>query len=146
MLVALGVVAWIVLAVFALRGARWAYAIFVLLAFLWIPARAGFQLHWPDCDMSVSFSEALSSLTKYKHVFLFCVFFLMTRVQLRSTRYALPIAVAATIAVGMLIEIEEGATRSGYCRTSDLLPDITGAFLGELIAIVWRRRGAATPT
>jgi len=66
MLIALGVVAWIVLAVFALRGAGWAYAVFVILAFVWIPARAGFHLHRPDCEMRLSLDLALFSLTNYK--------------------------------------------------------------------------------
>jgi hypothetical protein len=82
MLIALGVILWIVLAIFALRGARWAYAIFVILAFVFIPARAGFHFHPPQCNLWPSWDLMLASLGKYKHVFLFGVFFLMTRVQL----------------------------------------------------------------
>jgi hypothetical protein len=139
MLVALGVAVWIVLAVLALRGATWAYAIFVALAFIFIPARAGFHLHRLDCELAFSFDLALFSLTNYKHIFLFGVFFLMTRVQLGRRPYALLIAAAATMAVGVLIEIEEGAT-SGHCRIRDLVPDAAGALAGEVVWRLWRRR------
>ena len=146
MLIALVVVAWIVLAVLALRGARWAYAVFIVLAFVWIPARTGFHFHRPDCNLQLTIDLALFAATKYKHIFLFGMFFLMTRVQLGRTRYAMLIAAAATIAVGILIEIEETATRTGYCNLRDLVPDALGAFLGEVIWRIWRSRGPARPT
>lgn len=138
MLLALGVAVWIVLAVFALRGATWAYAIFLVLAFVWIPGRAGFHLHRPQCEMALSFDLALFSLTNYKHIFLFAMFFLMTRVQLGRRPYALLIAAAATMAIGVLIELEEGAT-TGHCRIRDLVPDAAGVFVGAAIASIWRR-------
>ncbi|MBV8547735.1 MAG: hypothetical protein JO088_23580, partial [Acidobacteria bacterium] len=116
MLIALGVIVWIVLAVLALRGARWAYAVFILLAFVWIPARTGFHFHRPDCNLQLTVDLALFSATKYKHIFLFGMFYLMTRVQLGRTRYAMLIAAAATITVGILIELEETATRTGTCN------------------------------
>lgn len=134
MWIAIGVLAWIVLAVFALRGARWAYAIFVLLAFLWIPGSAGFRLHPPRCEMQFGFDLALYSLTNYKHIVLFAIFFLMTRVQLGGRRHAMVIAAAATLAVGLLIELEEGATGRGHCRMRDLVPDSAGALIGAAIA------------
>ena len=146
MLIALGVIAWIVLAVFALRGARWAYAIFIILAFVWIPARTGFHFHRPACNLQLSVDLALFSMTKYKHIFLFGMFFLMTRVQLGRTRYAVVIATTATIVVGILIEIEETATRTGSCNLRDLVPDAAGALIGEVIWRIWRRRGMPRPT
>ena len=142
MLLAIGIVAWIVLFVFALRGARWAYAIFVILAFVWIPARTGFHLHRPPCDMQITLDLAFNSLRKYKHISLWAAFFLMTWVQFRRSRYAPLIAATATIAVGILIELEEGATGTGYCRATDLLPDGVGALIGAVIATLWRRRDA----
>jgi VanZ family protein len=138
MLIAAGVVAWIVLAVFALRGSRWAYAVFVILAFVWIPARTGFRLHRPPCDFDVTLDFSLASLLKYKHVFLFGVFFLMTRVQLRRVRSASLIAAAATLALGIVIELEEGATGTGYCKLVDLLPDGVGALIGALVGAIWK--------
>jgi len=141
-LTVVGILAWIVLAAFALRGARWAYAIFLLLGLFWILGSAGFHLHRPDCEGLVSFDLALFSLTNYKHIFLFGVFFLMTRVQLGRARHALLLAAAATIAMGVLIELEEGATNRN-CRLRDLAPDTVGAFLGAVVYHAWRRPHAA---
>ena len=142
MLLAIGIIAWVVLFVFALRGARWAYAIFLVLAFVWIPARTGFHLHRPPCDMEFTRDLVLNSLLKYKHISLFGAFFLMTWVQFRRSRYARLIAAIATIAIGILIELEEGATGTGMCRATDLLPDGVGALIGAVIATLWRRRDA----
>jgi len=142
MLLAIEILAWVVLFAFALRGARWAYAIFVVLAFVWIPARTGFHLHRPPCEIRFTFDLALNSLMKYKHISLWAAFFLMTWVQFRRRRYALLIAAIATIATGILIELEEGATGTGMCRATDLLPDGAGALIGAVIATLWRRRDA----
>jgi len=142
MLLAIGIVAWLVLFVFALRGARWAYAIFVILAFVWIPARTGFRLHPPPCEMHFPRDLVFSSIMKYKHISLWAAFFLMTWVQFRRTRYALFIAAAATMAVGVLIEVEEGATGTGRCKATDLLPDLAGALVGAAIATLWRMHQA----
>lgn len=134
--------------VLALRGARWAYAVFLILACVWIPARTGFHLHRPPCQMRFTVDTVLNSLMKYKHICLWGAFFLMTWVQVRRAGHALLIAAVATIAVGILIELEEGATGTGICRATDLLPDGVGALIGTVIAIVWRRRDdkAALPS
>ena len=140
MLLVIGIVAWLVLFVFALRGARWAYAIFVILALVWIPARTGFHLHRPPCQMQFTRDLVLGSIMKYKHISLWAAFFLMTWVQFRRTRYVLLIASAATMAVGILIELEEGATGTGLCKATDLLPDAIGLLIGAVIATLWRRQ------
>jgi len=142
MLPAIEIIAWVALFAFALRGARWAYAIFVVLAFVWIPARTGFHLHRPPCEMQFTLDMSLNSLVKYKHISLWAAFFLMTWVQFRRGRHALTIAAIATIAIGILIELEEGATGTGMCRATDLLPDGLGALIGAVIATLWRRRDA----
>ena len=142
MLLAIGVLAWIVIAAFALRGARWAYAIFVLLGLFWIPGTVGFHLHRPDCETLVGFDLALYSLTNYKHIVLFGIFFMMTWVQLRSVRHALLLAAVATMAMGVLIELEEGATNR-HCRLRDLIPDSVGVLVGAGAARIWRAREAA---
>ena len=113
MLLAIEIVVWVILFVLALRGARWAYAIFLMLAFVWIPARTGFHLHRPPCQMRFTLDLALNSLSKYKHISLWTAFFVMTWVQIRRRRHALLIAAIATIAIGVLIELEEGATGTG---------------------------------
>lgn len=144
MLTALQVAAWIALFVFALRGARWAYAIFLALAFVWIPARTGFHLHRPPCEMHFTRELVVGSLLKYKHVTLWGAFFVMTWRQLRGSRHALPIAAVATILMGILIELEEGATGTGMCKATDLLPDVVGALLGAAVATLWRKRSRVT--
>jgi hypothetical protein len=141
-LLAIEITIWVVLFALALRGARWAYAIFLVLAFVWIPARTGFHLHRPPCELRFTRDLILNSLVKYKHISLWGAFFLMTWAQIRRGRYALLIAAIATIAIGILIELEEGATGTGMCRATDLLPDGVGALIGSVIATVWQRRDA----
>jgi len=92
--------------------------------------------------MQFTLAMTLNSLVKYKHISLWGAFFLMTWVQFRRSRYALLIAAIATIAIGILIELEEGATGTGMCRATDLLPDGVGALIGAVIATLWRRRDA----
>jgi hypothetical protein len=144
MVLAIEIVAWVILFIFALRGARWAYAIFLLLAFVWIPARTGFHLHRPPCQMQFTLDRAFSSLTKYKHIVLWAAFFVMTWRQLRHRRYALLTAAIATMALGILIELEEGGTGTGMCKATDLLPDAVGALVGAVIASFWRRHAVKT--
>jgi hypothetical protein len=69
----------------------------------------------------------------------------MTWVQFRRRPYPLLIAAIATIAIGILIELEEGATGTGMCRATDLLPDGIGALIGAAIATLWRTHDAKTP-
>lgn len=140
MLLAIEIIAWVVLFALALRGARWAYAVFLVLAFVWIPARTGFHLRPPPCQFRFTRDSVLNSIVKYKHICLWGAFFLMTWVQIRRVRHALLISAVATIAVGILIELEEGATGTGICRATDLLPDGAGALVGAIIATFWRRR------
>jgi len=142
MLLAIEIVAWLVLFVFALRGSRWAYAVFVVLAFVWIPARTGFVFHRPPCRMQFTPELALNSLMKYKHIVLWTAFSVMTWIQVRRSRYSLLIAAIATIAIGVLIELEEGATGTGMCRATDLLPDAVGALIGAAIATLADRKRA----
>jgi hypothetical protein len=45
--------------------------------------------------------------------------------------------------MGALIEIEEGATRTGYCRMTDVVPDAWGALIAMApvmaVAMIHRR-------
>ena len=138
---AVEVVLWIVFAVFALRGARWAYAIFILLGLFWIPGRTGFHLHRPPCHLELNLDLALYSMRKYKHIFFFGMFSLMTYAQMPKARYAFLWAALATMAMGVLIELEEGATGTGTCNARDLVPNAAGVLIAEAIAkIAWGRR------
>ena len=145
MLLAAEVVAWIILAIFALRGARWAYVVFLLLGLFWIPGRTGFHLHRPPCHLELTLDLALYSMRKYKHIFFFGMFFLMTYAQMPRARYALLWAALATMAMGVLVELEEGATGTGTCNVRDLVPDAAGALLAAVIATLWTRAKGGRP-
>lgn len=122
-----------VFGVLAFFRQRWAYALFVLLSLAYIPARTGFQLQTPQCEGVPSLGLALFSLTNYAHIVLFSVFFLMTVMQFPVRNgTALGWAALATLVMGALVELAEGATRTGHCRLRDLVPDTAGAALGAV--------------
>jgi hypothetical protein len=115
---------------------RWAYAAYMLVAILRIPARVGFRLVLPVCDARFTPENAGLSLTKLPHLVLFGAFFVLTVFQfdhldLRAFWWS---ALAAG-ALGLLVEIEEGATRTGNCRITDILPDLLGALVAA--AVLW---------
>lgn len=125
---------------------RWFYAAYVLFAVTRIPARTGFRLIAPNCDMRLTMENAGLSMTKVSHIVLFALFFLLTVIQFdRIDRRAFSWSFLATIVVGLLVEFEEGATRTGNCRLTDVLPDAVGALI--VIAVlgglsIMRRRAA----
>lgn len=109
---------------------RWFYAASVLIAVARIPARTRFQLQPPACDARLTFENVGMSLTKIPHILLFGLFFLLTVIQFdRVDRKALALSFVATVVLGFLVEIEEGATLTGNCRFTDVLPDAVGALI-----------------
>jgi dsRNA-specific ribonuclease len=99
-----------------------------------IPARTGFRLIAPACDMGLTVRNAGQSLTKVSHVMLFGAFFLLTAAQFdRLDRRTLVWCFAATVGLGVVVELEEGATRTGNCRMTDVLPDALGALLAATL-------------
>jgi VanZ family protein len=99
-----------------------------------IPARTGFRLRNPTCDTRLTAENLGLSLTKLPHVILFGVFFLLTAAQFdRLDRRTLAWSFAATVALGVLVEVEEGATRTGNCRMTDVFPDICGALIAAAL-------------
>src|SRR5215208_2310263 len=128
------------------RRRRWAYAAYMAVAVLRIPARVGFRLAAPACDARLTLANAALSMTKVPHVVLFGIFFVLTALQFdRVTRRALGWSLAATVALGVLVELEEGASRTGNCRLTDVLPDITGALIaaGVVLAVTMVLSGRA---
>ena len=106
----------------------------MLVAVSRIPARTGFHLSIPHCDTALSFTNIGLSLTKVPHVVLFALFFFVTALQFdRLNRRALTWSIVATAALGLLVELEEGATRTGNCRLTDVLPDVVGALIGTVV-------------
>lgn len=115
---------------------RWAYGAYMLIAVARIPARTGFRVSGPRCDLRLSLENAQLSLTKIPHIVLFGIFFLLTVVQFDGIdRRALAWSVLATFALGLLVEIEEGATRTGNCRLTDVLPDLWGALIVMVLIV-----------
>ncbi len=116
---------------------RWAYGVYMLTSAFRIPARVGFRLHVPACDTRLTWENVGLSLTKIPHVILFGFFFLITALMFdHIDRRALSWSFGATVALGLLIEFEEGATRTGNCRLTDVLPDAWGALIGMALLMI----------
>ena len=129
---------------------RWAYAAYMLFAVAQIPARTGFRLRAPACDTRLTLHNAQLSMTKVPHIVLFGFFFLLTALQFDHVdRSMLGWSFIATVALGLLVELEEGATRTGNCRLTDVLPDAVGALIAMAlvtgIAAVLRRFTDTSP-
>jgi hypothetical protein len=123
---------------------RWIYAAWILLAVTRIPARTGFRLAAPTCDWALTFNNLALSLTKVPHIVLFGGFFLLTLVQFdRVDRTSLGLSLMATAAISIIVEIQQGATRTGNCRITDVAPNILGGLIAAAFAMaavtVWRR-------
>jgi cytochrome b561 len=120
------------------RKRRWFYVTYVVIALARIPARTGFRLVAPACDMRLTMENAELSLTKIPHIVLFGFFFLLTVAQFDQVdRRALSWSLLATAIVGLLVEIEEGATRTGNCRFTDVLPDLLGGLVVAAFLMVF---------
>jgi len=93
-----------------------------------IPARTKFHLVTPVCDTRLTLENASRSMTKVPHMVLFGLFALVTAAQFnRLDRRTIFWSLAATAALGLIVELEEGTTRTGNCRITDVMPDIVGA-------------------
>jgi hypothetical protein len=137
MIWALTIAVFLSLGVLAFRGARWAYVTYLVLGLLFFPARVGFHFHPQPCESAFNLPLVLFSLTNYKHVVLWALFFLMTAVQLRryGPRPRLLIATGAALAMGIYVELAEGITGQGHCRLRDLVPDLAGAIVGAILVL-----------
>jgi len=110
------------------RQRRWLYATYMIVAVTRIPARTKFHLVAPVCDTRLTLENASRSMTKVPHMVLFGLFALVTAAQFnRLDRRTIFWSLAATAALGLIVELEEGATRTGNCRITDVAPDIVGA-------------------
>lgn len=132
----------IALAVFALRGVRWAYVAFLALGLLYFPAKAGFRLDPHPCELAFGVRLAAHSLTNFPHVVLFALGFVLTCAQFRMARRAdFAWAALVTLALGAAVEIAEGLTVQGHCRLRDLIPDAVGAAAGAVLVLLLLRLG-----
>jgi VanZ family protein len=115
---------------------RWLYAASMVIAVTRLPARTGFRLTWPACDLRLTLENVGLSLTKVPHIVLFGAFFLLTVVQFdQLDRRALAWSLVATAMLSMLIEFQQGATRTGNCRLTDVAPNLLGALIVAALGI-----------
>jgi hypothetical protein len=105
---------------------------FVVLALISFPVRAGFHFEAPSCELLVGLQLALFSFRNYSHIVLFALFAVLSRLQFRGSN-ANMWAFVATIVMGVLVELAEGVSGDGHCRMRDILPDAAGAVTGLLI-------------
>src|SRR5687768_17730569 len=100
--------AFFVLAILAVRGARWAYVVFVIFGLLYFPASIGFRVEPRACDLAFDLPFAIQSLSNYGHIVLYCLFFLMTTRQFRSSGWrSWGWSFGLTTAMGIAVEIAE---------------------------------------
>ena len=149
------------LALFALRGKRWAYLGFVLLGLLYFPAQAHFHVHLPKCEQILpTMQQLVPLLQNYVYVALFAGFYWMSWVQLRDANARGFWALVVTLLGAALFEIAEGMTGGGvvaaaartvrhakaiavatptHCRVQDLVPAVAGALGAAVLLAVWAR-------
>jgi hypothetical protein len=128
------------LGILSMRGVRWAYITFVVGGLLYFPASVGFSLHPRPCELTFDVPLAIHSLTNYPHIVLFALFFVMTSAQLRMSNWSgFAWAAIAAIIMGVLVELAEGMTGNGHCRSRDMIPNTVGILLGAVIVLLWNR-------
>ena len=130
----------VLLAILSLRGVRWAYISFIILGLAYFPAKVGFRLDPHPCQLAFGVDLAVLSLRNYPHIVLFGIFFLVSYVHFAVRRSTRPMvtAVVITLVMGVLVELAQGVTGSGNCRSRDLIPDSAGVLLGAAAVAVVR--------
>ena len=130
----------------SLFASRVAYTLLIASPFVYFPAKVGFRLTALKCEWTFDSALAVHSLTNYAHIVMFTFFFLLTYAQLPNVRRALAWSAAACFAMGLVVELAQGATGAGNCRMRDLIPDSVGAFVGAIVVLsgrelhrLWRR-------
>lgn len=147
----------VTLASVALRRSRWAtvslrisraaYALFVVYGLLYFPLKSGgYRAQGLSCEWTFDLALAIHSLTNVKHIVLLGIFFLLTYAQLPNVRHAMLWSMAACIAMGLLVELSQGATGHGHCRMRDLIPDTAGTLAGALVVAAVKKLRALGPT
>ncbi|HXO84173.1 MAG TPA: hypothetical protein VN803_01480, partial [Gemmatimonadales bacterium] len=133
-----------VLALFALRGKRWAYFGVVLLGLAYFPAQAQFHVHVPKCEQVLpTVQQLVPLLHNYAYIALFAGFYWISWVQFRDADARTIWALLATLLAAVLVEVAEGMTGGGrgqaHCRVRDLVPDAAGALGASVLLAIWAR-------
>ena len=128
------------LALFALRGKRWAYFGFVLLGLVYFPAQAHFHVHGLKCEQLLpTVQQLVPLLHNYAYIALFAGFYWMSWVQFRDADARTISALLATLLAAALVEVTQGMTARGQCHLRDLVPDVAGALGAALLLAIWAR-------
>ena len=130
------------LALFALRGKRWAYFGFVLLGLAYFPAQAHFHVHIPKCEQLLpTVQQLVPLLHNYLYIALFAGFYWVSWVQFRDANARTIWALVVTLLVAALFEIAECAALAGraHCRVRDLAPGAAGALGAAVLLAIWAR-------
>jgi hypothetical protein len=132
------------LALFALRGQRWAYLGFVLLGLAYFPAQAHFHVHVPKCEQLLpTVQQLVPLLHNYAYIALFAGFYWISWVQFRDANARTFWALLATLLAAALVEVAEGMIGGGrgqaHCRMRDLAPDVAGALGAAVLLAIWAR-------
>ena len=131
-------IGFLALGILSLRGMRWAYITFVLLGLLYFPVSVGFRMNPRPCEVAVNLPLAIHSLTNYRHIVLFVLFFFMTSAQFRMSRWQGYVwSAVACLTMGLLVELAEGISGNHHCRMRDLIPDAAGVLIGAGIVFLW---------
>ena len=121
----------------ALWGFRWAFIAYVAAALSWMFIESGFTLHAPHCEWPITLQGAALSMTKFGHILLFGLFFVITIRQFKTVdKRSVFISILATVLMGLIVELEEGMTGAGNCRMRDLAPDAAGALIAAAVVLV----------
>ena len=133
-----------VLGILAYQGKRWAFGAFIALAIAYFPIRSQFYFLSRPCEVAFDWPLALYSLQNFNHIILFFAFFLMVAAQLPMSRPRhFVVAIALTLAMGLIVEASEAMWSRGNCRLRDLIPDGVGALIGTVTVMVRRRTGGS---
>lgn len=114
---------------------RWTYGVVMPLSLLYFPIKSGFRVHPVQCEWTFDWSLAVYPLRNTAHIALFVIFLILTWAQISRVKGALWWCLAASLVMGFMVEIAEGATGIHHCRMRDLIPDMAGAVIGALIVI-----------
>ena len=128
----------------SLWASRIAYGVLVLQTPAYFLQKSGFQVSAPVCEWTFGLALAQHSLTNYPHIVMFALFFLLTCAQLPGHPKAALWSTAATLALGLVLELSQGVTGEGHCRMRDLIPDSVGALIGYALVLAVRKRGVIT--
>jgi hypothetical protein len=132
----------LLLAVLALRSVRWAYVAFMVLGVLYFPLRVNFRFDPHPCELVFSGRLAIYSLTNFPHIVLFALGYILTAAQFQLSKWSSFLwSAGIMLFFGALVEILEGVTGQGHCRSRDLIPDAAGALIGALVVLALYRIG-----